>query len=148
MFQKVHIPKKGHSKNGTFQKEHIPKYAHSKGGFLKNPEFLSCLIFSRQLWCNQMTILLANWLYEGKTNLWDWRTMSSHLYLLYNCMYSGIPFDDYRLQSSSKRKFLSRYISHFFTYICPKVSTYIPQTLGVQCTLLLQIKRSSSVGSG
>ena len=91
---------------------------------LRNPEFLFCLIFSRQLWCNQITILLGNWLYEGQSNLWDWRTMSSHLYLQYNCMYSGIPVDDYRLQSSSKRKYLKIY----FTTL---LSTYIPPTLVV-----------------
>ena len=99
---------------------------------LRNPEFLFCLIFSRQLWCNQITILLGNWLYEGQSNLWDWRTMSSHLYLQYNCMYSGIPVDDYSYTTEQLKAKIFKNIFYYFTYICPKFSTsYIPPTLVV-----------------
>ena len=103
---------------------------------LRNPEFLSFLIFSRQLWCNQMAILLGNWLYEGQSNLWDWRTMSSHLYLQYNCMYSGIPVDDYRLQSSSKRKYLKIYFTTLLIFVPYLVHTYIHTSNFGGCSVL------------
>ena len=57
--------------------------------------------------------------------------MSSHLYLLYNCMYSGILVDDYRLQTSSKRKYSKIYFTTLLIFVPNLVYMYIPPTLVV-----------------